>query len=387
MHKFGCSQKCWKKVLTGIRGSLRPQDYWSLQHSALDTHWHLGIKNWHGSALQPTLCSLRARKPSCVGRSLGKKWNVLNFSPWVSFGSGGFSLYIPQMNVSSVSIGLSQKPVLAEPGFELGQTLCTGRTSLARLGPGASDRSIRGLLWLLLVPSLQSSFGGWWKNTEYGFLWMAPLLVTRANIAARSMRFLWGKGRRFGEDKRLILVLVMNHIQNRESHINWAWKQNNVSFTARFTKWAQGTWKEISNKSSEHMAWTRDWLVEWKIYRNFVFFFLMCISKVRTKLWQINIYRCGWSQTKHHLKKAGYIQQSQLKNKYQKKEGIVLLCNSAPCSSKHHMLWGLKVLINIYIRSNQFSTFKWTSFAGTYSINVLIFLILFLSSGFHVWYI
>lgn len=124
------------------------------------------------------------------------------------------------MKVSSVRT--ISKPALAEPGFQLVQVLCTGHTYSAKLGPWASDRSIRGLLLLLFVPSLQSLFGGRWKNTEYGFLWMASLLLTGANIAARSMQFLWGKGGRFLEDKRLILILVMNHIQNRESHIKWA---------------------------------------------------------------------------------------------------------------------------------------------------------------------
>lgn len=58
-----------------------------------------------------------------------------------------------QMKVSSVSIGLSQKPALAEPGLELGQRLFTGLTHLAQLGPEASERSIKELLLVLFVPS------------------------------------------------------------------------------------------------------------------------------------------------------------------------------------------------------------------------------------------
>lgn len=48
-------------------------------------------------------------------------------------------------------------------------------------------------------------------HSMVGFLWMAPLLLT--NITYQNMWCLWGERGSFVEDKRLILVSVMNHIQ------------------------------------------------------------------------------------------------------------------------------------------------------------------------------
>lgn len=189
MHKFGGTQKCWKKVLTGIRGSLRPQDYWSSAALCIGyslAHWDKKLAQeclGHSHVVthkvpQPVL--LQGSQTFMCRRVLKKrKWNGLNFPPGVSLTHVVFHCMLHrQIKVSSVRTGLSQKPGLAEPGCELGQMLCTGHTYLARLGPGAYDRSIRGLLLLLFVPSLQSLFGGWWKNIEYGWFFLEGSIAT-----------------------------------------------------------------------------------------------------------------------------------------------------------------------------------------------------------------
>lgn len=75
-------------------------------------------------------------------------------------------------------------------------------------------------------------------------------------------------------------------------------------------------------------------------------------------------YRHSLSLKKHHLKRQGIY--SQINKKYQKNREqscfVTLLC-----SSEHRMLWGLKVLIYSYIRTNQFSTCKQNYVASIYT--------------------
>lgn len=74
------------------------------------------------------------------------------------------------------------------------------------------------------------------------------------------------------------------------------------------------------------------------------------------------------SNKTYYVKKVSYIEKSvkkrRKKGKWEKKkkrrgrEGRV----TTLCSTKHHMLWGLKAMIYNYVKTNQLNTFKLISF-------------------------
>lgn len=172
--------------------------------------------------------------------------------------------------VSSACVRLSQKPALAEPGFELGQMLCTGYTCLARLGWGPPSRPVRGLL-LLFFCSLQSSFRGWWKNTEYGFLWMAPVLLTakcccQKHVVSLGERwgFCWGQEADLDTGDESHTKQGIAYKVGLKTRKCFLYGQTCQEGSGHFSKTSL-TW------SSKYMAWTRDWLVECEVYRNFGF--------------------------------------------------------------------------------------------------------------------
>lgn len=65
-----------------------------------------------------------------------------------------------------------------------------------------------------------SSFGGWWRKIEYVFLWMAPVLLTaeccwQKHAVSLRERCSFCKGQEAD-------LLMKNHTENRELHINLA---------------------------------------------------------------------------------------------------------------------------------------------------------------------
>lgn len=226
-----------------------------------------------------------------------EQWNCPNFPPGVSLTHVVFhSMLHRQIKVPSVRIGLSQKPGLAEPGCELGQMLCTGHTYLAKLG--ASDGSIRGLLLLLFVPSLQFLFEGWWKNIEYGWFSLEGSIATHRSKYccqkhAVSLGERWASCRGqeadlgIGDESRTKQGITYKvGLKTRKCFLYCKIHQVGSRYLKRGIKRSliglQNTWPE------QEIRWLNERFIG-------TLGFLMCISKVHTKLWHIIVYRHGWS--------------------------------------------------------------------------------------------
>lgn len=71
-------------------------------------------------------------------------------------------------------------------------------------------------------------------KVQPGFFWTAPVLAQPKVAATNTFSCPRGKGRTSAQDRRLILVLLISHIQNGELHLKQAWKRY-VFFTECLT--------------------------------------------------------------------------------------------------------------------------------------------------------
>lgn len=96
------------------------------------------------------------------------------------------------------------------------------------------------------------------------------LCCSQPNAAARNMWFLWGKGGPSIEDKRMISILVMKS-HTKQGIVYKAALKTRKCFL--YCQTCQVGSRHLNKRHltwfSEYMAWTRDWLVECDIYRNF----------------------------------------------------------------------------------------------------------------------